>query len=77
MATTDGSMRIEGFTDTDGNVDPFELPAAPTIFQYDAGPSGGGWDQLDRRTYALVPITNSDWAIRVRLDAWQTEVRWD
>jgi hypothetical protein len=73
----EGVLRIQGFTNTDGNVEAFELPAAPTIFQYDAGPSGGGWDQLDRRTYALLPITNSDWAIRVRLDAWQTEVRWD
>jgi hypothetical protein len=73
----EGVLRIRGFTNADGAVEPFELPATPTIFQYDAGPSGGGWDQLDRRTYALLPITNSDWAIRVRLDAWKTEVRWD
>ncbi len=77
LQSSEGVLRIRGFTNADGNVEPFELPAAPTIFQFDAGPSGGGWDQLDRRTYALLPITNSDWVIRVRLDAWQTEVRWD
>ena len=77
IRTYEGVLRIQGFLNTDGNTEPFELPAAPTIFQFDAGPSGGGWDQLDRRTYALLPITNSDWAIRVRLDYFQTEVRWD
>jgi hypothetical protein len=77
IRTDEGVLRIQGFTNSDGNVDAFELPAAPTVFQYLAGPSGGGWDQLDRRTYALLPITNSDWVIRVRLDAWRTDVRWD
>jgi len=77
MRTTEGVLRIQGFTNSDGNVDSFELPAAPTIFQYVAGPSGGGWDELDRRTYVLLPITNSDWVIRVFLDAWRTDVRWD
>ena len=73
----EGVLRIQGFTNSDGAVESFELPAAPTIFQYDAGPSGGGWDELDRRTYALLPVTNSDWVIRVFLDAWRTDVRWD
>jgi hypothetical protein len=74
---TEGVLRIQGFTDTSGAVQSFELPAAPTIFQYDAGPSGGGWDELDRRTYVLLPVTNSDWVIRIFLEAWRTDVRWD
>jgi hypothetical protein len=77
VQTTEGVLRIQSFVSADGTALPFELPAPPTVFQFDAGPTGGGWDELDRRTYALLPITNSDWAIRVRLDAFQTEVLWD
>ena len=44
-----------------------ELPAEPTIFQYLAGPTGGGWDPKDERTFVMLPVTNSDVVLRVRL----------
>ena len=53
------------------------LPSTPLIFQYDAGNTGGGWDELDRRTYALLPVTHADRVARVRLSSWTVEVIWN
>jgi len=76
--TDEGILRITGAL-RPGSVDasPLELPASPLIFQYDAGPTGGGWDPLDRRTYVLLPVTNSDIVMRIRIKSWVTEVIWD
>ena len=62
-------MPVEGIT--------VELPAAPVLFEYTAGPTGGGWDPVDRRTFALLPVTNSDFTVRVRLEAWSVEAIWE
>jgi hypothetical protein len=76
--TDEGILRINGALRS-GAVEatPLELPAPPLVFQYDAGPTGGGWDILDRRTYVLLPVTNSDLVMRVRIKAWVAEVIWD
>jgi hypothetical protein len=76
--TDEGILRIDGAL-RPGAIDavPLELPAAPLIFQYDAGPTGGGWDPLDRRTFVLLPVTNSDLVLRVRIEPWLSEVIWD
>ena len=76
--TDEGILRINGALMA-GAVEaaPLELPAAPLVFQYDAGPTGGGWDPLDRRTFVLLPVTNSDLVMRVRVEPWLSEVIWD
>ncbi len=86
--TTDGDTFIfntdEGILRMDSLVRPgsqyteaLELPAEPVIFQYRAGPTGGGWDPLDERTFVMVPITNSDMVMRVRVKPWDVEAVWD
>ena len=76
--TDEGILRINGAL-RPGAVEasPLELPATPVIFQYDAGPTGGPWDALDRRTFVLLPVTNSDLVMRVRIKSWVTDVIWD
>jgi len=74
----DGVLRASGDLDRDGDEEQyFELPGRPSTFWYDAGSTGGGWDELDRRAFALWPITNSDYVGRVRLSSAHTEVIWD
>jgi hypothetical protein len=68
----DQAIRQAGFSS-----EPLELPAEPIVFQYQAGPTGGGWDEYDLRAFILVPVTNSDLVLRVRLQAWETEAIWD
>ena len=86
--TTDGDTFIfntdEGILRMDSLVRPgsqyteaLELPAEPVIFQYLAGPTGGGWDVRDERTFIMVPITNSDMVMRVRVKPWDVEAVWD
>jgi len=76
--TDEGIMRINGAL-RPGSVEsaPLELPAPPVVFQYNAGPTGGGWDELDRRTFVLLPVTNSDFVLRIRVKPWVAEVIWD
>ena len=76
--TDEGILRIDQvMRPGSGATDPLELPAEPTIFQYLAGPTGGGWDQKDERTFVMLPVTNSDVVLRVRLKAWAVEVIWE
>jgi hypothetical protein len=74
----DGILRIDELVLPGGAVSqPLELPAPPLLFHYDAGPTGGGWDEDRTQVHALVPVTNSDLALRVRLQAWQVEMVWN
>ena len=76
--TDEGILRMSGALRTGAvEADPLELPAPPLVFQYDAGPTGGGWDELDRRSFVLLPVTNSDLVMRVRIEPWLSEVIWD
>jgi hypothetical protein len=76
--TDEGVLRIDQvMRPGSGTADPLELPAEPTIFQYLAGPTGGGWDVKDERTFVMLPVTNSDVVLRVRLKAWTVEVIWE
>jgi hypothetical protein len=76
--TDEGILRIDGALRSGASEAlPLELPGKPLIFQYDAGPTGGGWDPLDRRTFVLLPVTNSDIVLRVRIEHWLAEVIWD
>ncbi|MFZ5481203.1 MAG: hypothetical protein ACOZNI_30875 [Myxococcota bacterium] len=64
--------------DQDGVVDvAWELPGRPVAFQYTTGPTGGGWDGVDRREFVLLPVTNGDIVARVRLDSGETDVYWE
>lgn len=66
--------------DDDGTIEgsdrAWELPARPLPFQYLAGPTGGGWDAVDRREFVLLPLTNSDLVARVELARERTRVDW-
>lgn len=78
VTVKDGVMAFSDDLDLDGEDErTFELPARPVPFWYDAGPTGGGWDPLDRRAFVLLPLTNSDFVVRARLSGGVTEVVWD
>ena len=73
----EGILRIAAIEQGDGQQIPMELPGEPTVFQYLAGPTGGGWDVIDERTFILVPVINSDFVIRIRIKAWRIEALWN
>jgi hypothetical protein len=76
--TDEGILRINGaLYEGAAEATPLELPATPVVFQYDAGPTGGTWDEVDRRTQVLLPVTNSDLVMRVRIKSWVAEVIWN
>lgn len=78
VTVRDGVLDFDGDIDDDGERErTFEFPGRPVPFWFDAGPTGGGWNQLDRRVYALWPITNSDLVARARLTSGQIQVLWD
>lgn len=78
FTTQEGLLRLQEVTGSSSSSGtPLLLPGEPVIFQYDAGPTGGGWDVLDRRTYALLPLTGNDLVLRVWLRTWNVEVVWD
>jgi len=78
VTVRDGILLASGDLYRDGDPEhAFELPGRPVVFWYDAGPTGGGWDELDRRAYALWPLMNSDFVARVRLSSGHTEIVWD
>jgi hypothetical protein len=64
--------------DEDGVANPpWEYPARPVGFETLNGPTGGGWDEVDRKQYMLLPVTNTDIAARLHLDSGKTEVLWE
>ncbi len=64
--------------DEDGQITPaWESPGRPVAFETLSGPSGGGWDDVDIKQYALLPVTNTDIAARLHLDTGKTEVLWE
>ena len=74
----EGLLRIDEVVLPRGvGTDPLEMPAAPVSFVYEAGPSGGGWDEDHTRSFALVPVTNSDFVLRIHMQAWKIDVVWD
>ena len=75
--TDEGILRIDAIERGNGQVMSLELPAEPTVFQYLAGPADEGWYEFDERTFILVPVTNSDLVIRIRIKAWRIEAVWD
>ena len=76
FSVDDGVLRVNAVPDTSGNDQAMRQPAAPAVFTVDEGRTGGGWDVLNRRTYAMVPVTNLDSVTRVNLSAWDLEVVW-
>ena len=74
----DGLLGLEGSdTDEDGQVNAsWEYPSRPAAFQTFNGPTGGGWDPVDRREYVMLPAQNADLVARIWLDSGRTEVAW-
>lgn len=54
-----------------------EAPARPLAYQDTVGPTGGGWDEVVRREYALVMAENADVVARCHLDAGVAQVGWE
>ncbi len=77
FSTGEGILRMDAIPNAKSSDTPFDAPGELTIFQDDVGATGGGWDELDRRTYALVPLTGNDLAVRMRLQSWAIEVVWE
>ena len=62
----------------DGTDRTWEAPSRPLAFDVLTGPSGGGWDDLTRKEYAILPMENTDIAARVLLDeAGKAELAWE
>jgi hypothetical protein len=61
----------------DGDVVAWEFPGRPVGFETITGPTGGGWDPVDRRQFMLLPVVNTDLAARLHLDAGKAEVLWE
>lgn len=73
----DGLLVFRGSDEEeDGTVLPWESPGRPVGYEVTGGPSGGGWDAVNRKQYALLPVTNGDIAARLHLDSGKTEVLW-
>jgi hypothetical protein len=77
FATSSNVLEIEQLLNTSGGIEAVTLPAAPLAFDYDAGPSDGGWNEYRGRSFALIPITNSDIVVRLRLETWSVEAVWN
>lgn len=72
----DAVLRIDALPDSSGSSQSLRQPAVPVLFSARSGPTGGGWDALDLRTYAIVPLTNMDAVMRLRLNTWDVDVVW-
>ncbi|HND33947.1 MAG TPA: hypothetical protein PLA94_28300, partial [Myxococcota bacterium] len=79
FSTFDGLATVLGTDEEeDGQVErPWEFPSRPAAFQYSSGPTGGGWDPLNRREFVLLPIQNSDIVVRVHSDDASGNVFWN
>ncbi len=74
----DNVVEINGDLDRDGDIDQeLELPARPVAYNYLAGATGGGWDELNEKTGVLWPLTDDNTVVRVNLQAAAIEVVWD
>ncbi len=76
FSTSAGLFSLYGpDADEDGAVEVrWEFPARPVPFEYTTGPTGGGWDRLDRRQYALILASGADLGVRLHLDSGSTSV---
>jgi hypothetical protein len=77
FSTNSGVLQLTSVDRGIGAIESLEAPAPPVLFTYRSGQQGGGWDQLQEYPYALVPILNSNFVLRVRLDSWVVEIAWD
>lgn len=55
----------------------WEFPARPAPFSYVTGPEGGGWDEVDRREFALIPALNSDLVGKLQADKGKATFDWE
>lgn len=78
FSSSDGVLRISELNRQGSNTPtPVELPAPPVLFSMESGPSGGHWDPDRTQIHALVPITGSDFVVRLRPQAWKVEVLYE
>ncbi|MCB9744937.1 MAG: hypothetical protein H6741_29145 [Alphaproteobacteria bacterium] len=56
----------------------YSLPTRPVPYSYLAGPTGGGWDPVNRKVGVVLPLQNSDLVLRVNLESVTSEyVTWN
>lgn len=78
--STDAGTAVMSGTDLDRDGDPdllWELPMRPVAFSYTGGPVGGGWDEVQRREFMLLPVLNSDVAVKISLDTMDGNIYWN
>lgn len=74
FSMSDGQLRMSETIRLGGTTATvFELPGPPLVYQYDAGPTGGGWDRDRTKIEALVPLMNGDFAVAVRLQGFSVQ----
>lgn len=74
----EGILAADGTREVDGLPGPpMEVPGDPVFFHYVAGPTTGGWKQVDRRAFVLVPEQGGDLVSRVNPQEGSAEVRWE
>ncbi len=78
LSVDSGLLTIKGVdSNVDGTIDDaLVFPGRPAAFDYTVGPTGGGWDETDRREMLLLPLTDVDKAARIELDGGKAEVEW-
>jgi hypothetical protein len=77
---TEAGIAVMSGSDLDRDGDPdllWELPMRPVAFSYTGGPVGGGWDEVERREFMLLPVLNSDVAVKISLDTMDGDIFWN
>ncbi len=80
--TMDAGLQVFRCSDNDANSactssdTNWDLPGRPAAFETYNGTTGGGWDEVDRRQYMMLPVVNTDIVARLRLDAGDADVKW-
>jgi hypothetical protein len=77
FSTAGNALELGSVVNSYGGTEALELPGPPLVFEYLAGPVDGGWDEYRGREFALIPITNSDIVLRLRLETWEVEAVWN
>lgn len=79
--TFDGVVKVSGDTNGDNFIgsgeQAFSLPGRPVPYAHLSGPTGGGWDAVNRKVGVIWPLTNDDRVLRVNLQSVAAEVSWD
>lgn len=73
----EGAMKVTGVSQYGGAETKVRTPGRPAAYSYLAGPTGGGWDVVNRKVGVVWPIQGSDVVLRVNMQSGFIEESWD